>query len=224
MGNVVMTTPMIGRVLVLWSAVSGLQVAPAFGQGQDVRHMKLQAQENCLSGNTDAGVALLAKLYALSGQPNYIYNQGRCYEQASRPEDAINKFREYLRVARDAPPAERADAEKHIEECRALKAEQERERREATAEAAKGQTDPAAPEPHSPASLSPRHEPAEQGPVALDVSAQPKSESPPVYARWWFWTGIAAVVGGAVTAYLLATRSVYQSACASESYPCATIK
>lgn len=210
--------PLIGRgLLLLLTMAMGLHATPALGQDQDVRKMKLQAQEDCLSNKTDSGVAILARLYALTGQPNYIYNQGRCYEQAARPDDAINKFREYLRVAKNTSAAERADAEKHIAECRTLKAEQERERRAAAV------AQPAATTP--PLKLTPAPlETNEPAPAAIVLTAEPKAESSPLYAKWWFWTGIAAVVGGAVTVYLLATRSTIQSACAIETYPCATLK
>lgn len=209
--------------LVLLTMSMGLHATPALGQGQDVRKMKLQAQEDCLSNKTDSGVAILAKLYTLTGQPNYIYNQGRCYEQAARPDDAINKFREYLRVAKNAPASERADAEKHIEECRTLKAEQEREKRTAAAAAAAAVAQPASATPPPDLTAAPP-EASEPAPAAIDLTAQTQAESSPLYAKWWFWTGIAAVVGGAVTAYFLATRSTSQSACAIETYPCATIK
>jgi tetratricopeptide (TPR) repeat protein len=39
------------------------------------------------------------------------------------------------------------------------------------------------------------------------VTATPAPTSRPVYKRWWFWTGIAAVVAGGVVATVLLTRS-----------------
>jgi tetratricopeptide (TPR) repeat protein len=39
------------------------------------------------------------------------------------------------------------------------------------------------------------------------VTATPGPTSRPVYKRWWFWTGIAAVVAGGVVATVLLTRS-----------------
>jgi tetratricopeptide (TPR) repeat protein len=46
-----------------------------------------------------------------------------------------------------------------------------------------------------------------EAPSAL-VSAQPAEPPPrrPVYKRWWFWTGIGAVVAGGVVAAILLTR------------------
>ena len=42
--------------------------------------------------------------------------------------------------------------------------------------------------------------------TALVVSLVEKPK-PPIYARWWFWPAAAAVVGGGITAGILATRS-----------------
>jgi tetratricopeptide (TPR) repeat protein len=39
------------------------------------------------------------------------------------------------------------------------------------------------------------------------VTTTPGPTSRPVYKRWWFWTGIAAVVAGGVVATVLLTRS-----------------
>jgi len=78
------------------------------------------AQKACLSGNYQKGVEILSDLYVSTKDPVYIYNQGRCFEQNGRCEDAILRFREYLRKAKRASDEEREEAEKHIAECRAL--------------------------------------------------------------------------------------------------------
>ncbi|HXI55035.1 MAG TPA: hypothetical protein VNO55_03180, partial [Polyangia bacterium] len=39
------------------------------------------------------------------------------------------------------------------------------------------------------------------------VTTSPGPTSRPVYKRWWFWTGIAAVVAGGVVATVLLTRT-----------------
>jgi hypothetical protein len=214
---------MLARVVVLLTAILALQALPAVAQEQDPR--EIQAQKDCLTGRADAGVALLAELYAVTGNPNFIYNQARCFEQASRPDDAISRFREYLRVAKDLPPAEQVDVEKHIMECRVLQAEQEREReKKAAAEAAAAAA--AAPPPPAPTFFAPAApEASNPQPAGLDLSTQPKAaESTPIYAKWWFWTGLVAIVGGGVTAYFLATRQTTQNACSGSSIPCDAIK
>lgn len=210
---------MVARFVVLFAAVIALPALPALGQEQDPR--EIQAQKDCLTGKADAGVALLAELYAVTGNANFIYNQARCFEQASRPEDAINRFREYLRAAKDIGPADKADVEKHIQECRALQAEQEHEReRKAAIEAAAVVIPPAPAISSTPAPASPDPQPA-----ALDLTAPPKATgSTPIYATWWFWTGLVAIVGGGVTAYLLATHHTTVNACSGATITCDAVK
>jgi hypothetical protein len=76
------------------------------------------AKKACLNGDPVKGVELLTDLYVDSNDPNYIFNQGRCYEQNDRCEDAINRFREYMR--KTGSERDRTDAEKHIADCEAL--------------------------------------------------------------------------------------------------------
>ncbi len=78
------------------------------------------AKRACLTGDPVKGVGLLVDLYLDTNDPTYIFNQGRCFEQNSRCADAVARFREYLRKAKDADATDRADAEKHIADCQAL--------------------------------------------------------------------------------------------------------
>jgi tetratricopeptide (TPR) repeat protein len=95
--------------------------ALAAGARAESREAKEKAAKKaCLTGKPDKGVELLTDLFIESNDANYIFNQGRCFEQNNRYEDAIGRFREYLRKAKDASAADRADADKHIAECRAL--------------------------------------------------------------------------------------------------------
>lgn len=76
------------------------------------------AKKACLSGDPAKGVGILAELFVETNDPVFVFNQGRCYEQNRRYEDAIARFQEYLRVAKRASKAERTDAEKHVASCR----------------------------------------------------------------------------------------------------------
>ena len=210
--------PVVTRFLLCWLAILAWRVSPAFGGEKDPR--AVQAQKDCLSGKTDSGVALLAELYAENHNPNFIYNQARCYEQAARPEDALNRFREYLRVAKNLPASERADVEKHMEECRALAAEQEHARE--VKAAAIPLTPPAAVAAPAPSLLPEAARPeAVQSAAGLELTAPPQpTESTPIYGKWWFWTGIVAVVAGGVTAYFLATHHSTETYCSGASITC----
>lgn len=78
------------------------------------------AKTACLSGDYAKGVALLAELYVKTNDPNYLFNQGRCFEQNGKYEEAIVRFREYQRKNKDAGHPVDPDAEKHIADCLAL--------------------------------------------------------------------------------------------------------
>lgn len=78
------------------------------------------AKKACLNGDPVKGVEILTDLYVDTSDPNYLFNQGRCYEQNDRCEDAIVRFREYLRKAGSEG---RAEAQKHISECESLLAQ-----------------------------------------------------------------------------------------------------
>jgi len=94
-----------------------LAVTPARAQKEDPR--EIQARTDCLAGRYQAGVDLLAQMFAETSNATYIYNQGRCYEQNGKFEEAILHFREFLRKARDLSAEDRAEANSHIAECRA---------------------------------------------------------------------------------------------------------
>jgi tetratricopeptide (TPR) repeat protein len=74
------------------------------------------ARKACLEGDYSKGVSLLSELFVDYKAANYVFNQGRCYEQNGLLEEAITRFREYLRLG----PDDRDTAEKHIAECEEL--------------------------------------------------------------------------------------------------------
>jgi hypothetical protein len=94
-----------------------LAIAPAQAQQADTRETRARA--DCLAGRFQAGVDLLAQLFAETGNANYIYNQGRCYEQNGRQNEAILRFREYLRTAKNLSAGERGEVNGHVAECQA---------------------------------------------------------------------------------------------------------
>lgn len=77
------------------------------------------ARKACLSGDYNKGVTILSDLFVDTKDPTYIFNQGRCFEQNHRYEDAVSRFEEYLRVpGANLSAADRAVAEKHIVDCK----------------------------------------------------------------------------------------------------------
>jgi len=76
-----------------------------------------EAKRACLSGDFGRGQAILADLFVDSGDPTYLFNQGRCFEQNVRYQDAVGRFNEYLLKAPRATEAEQAEARAHIAFC-----------------------------------------------------------------------------------------------------------
>jgi len=75
------------------------------------------AKKACLTGDPAAGVAILTDLFIETNDPTYLFNQGRCFEQNRRYEEAISRFREYLVKAQNLRPQEKEDTRKHIADC-----------------------------------------------------------------------------------------------------------
>ncbi|MGD0838952.1 MAG: hypothetical protein ABSB49_20140 [Polyangia bacterium] len=78
------------------------------------------AKTACLSGDYAKGVALLAELYVSTNDVIYLFNQGRCFEQNGKYEEAIVHFREYQRKNADVGNPSDSAADRHIAECQAL--------------------------------------------------------------------------------------------------------
>jgi tetratricopeptide (TPR) repeat protein len=116
------------------------------GSAESVNAKERRARTACLAGDYTEGVRLLSELFVATMNATFIYNQGRCFEQNRRYEDAIGRFQEYLRAGRKITKAEQADAQKHINDCKELLAS---ERAQAAAVA------PAAPPPVAVAPVAP---------------------------------------------------------------------
>jgi tetratricopeptide (TPR) repeat protein len=109
----------------LAAAVAVVMAAPP-AASQDPRAQ--EARKACAAGDVDRGIKLLADLISENGDPNALYNQGRCYQQNGRHEQAISRFREYLRTAKDIPSDEARTVEGYIKELEAeLEAKARRE-------------------------------------------------------------------------------------------------
>jgi hypothetical protein len=108
----------VSELLCLAPVLLVLAAPAAHAAGKEAKERA--ARKACLSGDYAKGVGLLSDLFIDTEDPNYIFNQARCFEQNSRWEDAIGRFREYLRKATKIGPADRADTEKHISDCQAL--------------------------------------------------------------------------------------------------------
>ena len=158
-----------------------LAATPGAARAQDRDPRELEAKKACLGGRTDRGIELLAEMYAETNDPTYIYNQGRCFQQSGRPREALTRFREYMRKAPNMSPDDKALVQGYISEL---------EEQLKTA---------------PPPDLSAKP-PTDNSQMLVASPAQKPEESPAIYKRWWFWTGVGAVVAGGVVTALLLTR------------------
>jgi tetratricopeptide (TPR) repeat protein len=94
-----------------------LAITSANAQQADSRES--QSRSECLAGRFQAGVDLLAQMFVETGDANYIYNQGRCYEQNGKFSEAILRFREFLRKAKNLSADDKAEVNGHINDCQA---------------------------------------------------------------------------------------------------------
>lgn len=127
------------------------------------------AHEACLSGNVQKGIEILSSLYVRTMDAVFLYNQGRCFEQNGRCQDAIPRFQEYLRKAKNASGQEKSDAEKHIADCQASIGQQPQQVPVALAEGS-----PLSPPTPTPVSPLPPPLPA-PSPTAPPTDASPKT-------------------------------------------------
>jgi hypothetical protein len=97
----------------LWTALAsaGSQAAPRTREQRET-----EARTACGAGRVEDGIEILAQLFTEFGHPNYIYNQARCYQQNGKAEQAISRFKEFLRAAPDISAEERTRVERFIKE------------------------------------------------------------------------------------------------------------
>jgi hypothetical protein len=181
------------RTFGLVASLAFLATVCAAGSAAGQEMSERAARKACMSGDYQKGVDILSDLFINTRDPAHIYNQGRCYEQNGRCEEAVNRFREYLRTAKNPTAEEKLDTEKHIRDCQGLLSQQQA--------------------PSTPASVVARPTaPVEKTAAALPAGADVTAPAPQPVASsgstWWIWAGVGAlVVAGTVTAILLATRS-----------------
>jgi hypothetical protein len=182
----------IALVLVVFCVLAG-RLAQAQEVGVDPRVD--EARTACMAGEVQKGVRLLAELYTASDDPIWIFNQGRCYQQNAQLALALSRFKEFLRQSKGGPNDEdNRDAQRHITE---IENEMRRER-SASGTSATGDA----------TMRSAQTNPSSGTLTSASAPPEPDRTTSPFYKKWWFWTGVGAVVvAGTVTAFLVAHGS-----------------
>jgi hypothetical protein len=105
------------RVVAWVSAFLVISASAGRARAQDTKAARAtEAKKACSANHPDQGIEILAGLYSESGDPAYVRNQGRCYQQNGRNQEAALKFKEYLRIAKNLDASERAEIEGYIHE------------------------------------------------------------------------------------------------------------
>jgi tetratricopeptide (TPR) repeat protein len=86
------------------------------GKRDKTKSQKDAARAACLMGDYQKGTKILVDLFIQTGDPVHIFNQGRCYEQNHRWEEAVDRFHEYLRKAPKLDAETKAYVDKHLAE------------------------------------------------------------------------------------------------------------
>lgn len=100
--------------------LTALLLAPPSALAESHAAKERAARTACLAGEYTEGVKLLSELFVDTKDPTYLFNQGRCFEQNRRYEDAIARFQEYLRAGKNLGADEEGAAQKHIADCKEL--------------------------------------------------------------------------------------------------------
>lgn len=158
----------------------------------------IEAHKACLSGRVQQGIDMLAELFVETGDATYIYNQGRCFQQNGRADEAITRFREFLRKAKNLTPAVIAETNLQIRECEQMRDEQRRRLpADATATDAAGK--------RSPATTGAPDRAAGESPAGVDTTAERRD--PAAERRRAIGRPLLVVAGVALGVGLLASAT-----------------
>jgi tetratricopeptide (TPR) repeat protein len=145
--------------------------------------------------------------YLAKQDPSFLYNIAQCHRLMGNKVEAIRFYKRYLNDAPNA--ANRPVAEKHIRDL-----ESARDAEEMTG------THPTPPPSALPPPASPMPAPQQTTPPPVALQAPPplasetmltapppsSADEHPIYTKWWFWTGVGAVVVSGLLLVLLTNR------------------
>jgi tetratricopeptide (TPR) repeat protein len=142
------------------------------------------------AGKYADALSFFEQAHARSGRPELLFNIAQSAERVRQDQKALEMFRAYLTQVPNA--ANRVEVEARIKQLEQWVAEQNKEAA-----------------PVAPIAVAPTPaETAEQAPSSQTDPAYTEgdsTQSAPVTEKWWFWTGIGAVVvGGTAVALAVA--------------------
>jgi hypothetical protein len=188
-------------VMLAGAAAPVLVVQTAQAAAPVDKQKEIAARKAFAAGDWTKALDLFAQLYAETLHPVYLRNIGRCHQKMRDPVKAIDAFRDYLGKGKNIAADERTEIEGYIKEMETLRDEQARAKEpdRPVTPPTTGSTEPGP-------DLRPTHNPPPP-PLNLTSPAPGPADEPPIYKKWWFWTGVGAVVVGGVVAVLLLRSS-----------------
>ena len=157
--------------------------------------------------------------YRVVQDPAFLFNIAQCYRKLGQDVEALDYYRNYVR--RFPTAANRAEVDRRIQE---IERELETKPHPTNPPPNHDQkpdshpvtpitpTNPIGPPPQNgtstggPPNLAPPP-PSDSSPTMVTATPSRPEESPPLYKRWWFWTGVGVVVAtGAAVGIAVAMR------------------
>jgi tetratricopeptide (TPR) repeat protein len=202
----------LGAVLVVATLLSASARA---GDEKEARRLFERAELSFNVGKFGEALTDYQAAYEAKPLPGFLFNIAQCYRNMGNFERARFFFRRYLALEPRAPNRHRVD--ELIDE---MSKQLEAKPADASPPPAAALTPPPVATPVSPLELKTGDEPlpptSPVGGAAPALAESAGTSAPlvtatasaparrPVWKRWWFWTGVGAVVaGGAVAAFLL---------------------
>ena len=96
-----------------------LLVSPAMAKPANRQAMEKAAKKACITGDYRKGIDILGDLFVETNDAAYVFNQGRCFQQNHRWEEALDRFAEYLRKVTNLSAGEQAKVDEYIADCKA---------------------------------------------------------------------------------------------------------
>lgn len=173
----------LGLALQLSLPAASAHAAPATREDRAASKLVFQrAQEDYAAGRYSVALAGYAEAHRLYPLPAFIFNMAQCERLLDRPEEALALYRRYLT---EEPKAKnRATVEGLISEL---------------------ETTLAARRPKEPVNLVPATPTEPPAAELAAITSTPAAAPAPLHHQWWFWTGVAVVVGGVATGVALAS-------------------
>lgn len=140
------------------------------------------------AGKYEDALGFFEQAHARSGRPQLLFNIGQAADRLRRDEKTLEVFRAYLTQVPDAP--NRIEVEARIRQLELWVVERNKD------------VAPVAPIAVAPTPAETAEKGAATTPDDPAFTAAEPEQSEPVTSKWWFWTGIGAVVVGGTAAAL----------------------